>query len=251
MRRALIAACLTVGALVGSTAAEAVPYDLTADFSNTDNPNAAGWSYVYPGLHHISAPDSVGNHLEPALANGFFGAGANLNNDTPFVFKSAIDGHAATGLTDSDFMTGDVVVHTPNSGSALTIQWKAPTAGTITDLAASLWYAHSTVARSNNVVLSLAGIVLDSWTISSSEHAGRGNAAAYAGAGPFAVAAGDLLTLSFTRTSPEYGSLVGVAASFEFAAAVTPIPAALPLFMTGLAGLGWIARRRGKAAVHG
>jgi hypothetical protein len=32
----------------------------------------------------------------------------------------------------------------------------------------------------------------------------------------------------------------------SFSAAAVPVPAALPLFATGLAGLGWLARRRKK-----
>jgi hypothetical protein len=32
------------------------------------------------------------------------------------------------------------------------------------------------------------------------------------------------------------------------ASAETPVPAALPMFATGLAGLGWLARRRRKQA---
>lgn len=59
--------------------------------------------------------------------------------------------------------------------------------------------------------------------------------------------AGDLLTLTFAKTAAQaFGSLTGVSLSFDFVA-TTPIPAALPLFVSALVGLGWFARRRKEA----
>ncbi len=254
LRLVLAVACFTLGAAALSAVAQATTFELSANYSDTANPNAAGWSYVYSGtpLAQRSEPlQSSPNALFPAIPGGYFSAGGNdLNADNPFVFQAAVSGSAA-GLHDTDFLQGDVVVHSPNSGSALSIVWKAPSAGTITDLLTSVWYAHSSVARANDVSLLVAGVLQDSWTVSSTEHNARGAAAAqYDSAGAsFAVNAGDLVTLSFTKTSGLYGSLNGVAARIEFtAAAVTPIPATLPLFMSALGGLGWFAHRRRKEA---
>jgi hypothetical protein len=251
------AALLAAGTLAGATAAQAASYNLAADYSDSANPNGA-WSYIYDGnaLAHQTSPVANGNHLIPAVpAGGFFGAGNDLNQNTPFIFKAGVNGSSA-GLTNSDFTAGDIVIHSPNDGTKnLTIVWKAPTAGTVSDLMSSAWYAHSTVARSNDVTLSLVGAVttqLGAWTISSTEHQNRGNAATYTG-GPFTVNAGDLITLSFLKTAglpvgSDFGSLAGVAMSLNFAPVATPIPAALPLLMTGLAGLGWAGHRRRKQA---
>ena len=253
MRLALVAAGLAIGTLVGATAAMAASVDLATDFSNTNNPNGQ-WSIKYGAgstlLPHQGSVQNNGNHLVPAIpGDGFFGTGSNLNADTPFVFKSAADGSSLAGLTDEDFVTGDIVVHSPNDGSNLIIEWAAPSAGTITNLAVSAWYAHSNVARSNEFSVSLANVVLDSFTLSDTQNTGKSNAGTYADAGPIAVNAGDLLTLTISKTLLQsFGSLAGVSASFDFVGSTVPIPAALPLFVSALAGLGWIARRRKQAA---
>ena len=250
---ALTAAMLTIGALVGVPAAQAATYNLTSDYSDSANPNGA-WTYVYDGsaLAHQTAPVANGNHLIPAVpGGGFFANGADFNQNTPFVFKAAVNGSSA-GLTDGDFLAGDILIHSPNDGSKdLIIQWTAPTAGTVSNLSASAWYAHSSVARSNDVTLSLVvaavTTLIDSATISSTTHAGRSNAATFADGGPFAVNAGDLITLSFLKTAgQQFGSLAGLTASLDFAPVTTPIPATLPLLMTALAGLGWAGLRRRK-----
>ena len=94
-------------------------------------------------------------------------------------------------------------------------------------------------------------MVLQSWTVSNGSNGNRNSPGTYANAGPLSVNAGQLLTLSFTMTALQsFGSLNGARLSFDFqAAAVTPVPPALPLFVSALAGLGWFAhrRRRGQA----
>jgi len=256
MRFALTAACLAVGSFLSSAVAQAATYDLAADFGTANSPGSA-WSFAYSGgalPHQASAVNN--NHLYPAIpGSGFFGTGSNLNADNPFIFKAAVNGSSANGvpgqtLDDGDFLAGDVVVHSPNDGSALTITWTAPAAGTINNLEGSVWYAHSTVDRSNDASFSLAGTVLNNWTLSPTINSDRSGPGGVTGDGVL-VAAGDLLTLTFAKTALQaFGSLAGVALSFDFnATAVTPIPAALPMFITALAGLGWFARRRrGQAA---
>ena len=258
MRLGLAAAVLAIGSLVGAAAAEAATYDLTTDYSATDNPNSQGWSYSKSSgsgaglLPHQSAPNSGSpNHLMPAIPGDYFSSGGNdLNSNNPFLFKAAVNGSSA-GLTDGDFLAGDIVVHSPNDGSALVISWTAPTAGTISDLFAAAWYAHSSLAtpRSNEVVLSVAGAFIASWTVSSTDNPNRDQPGSFSG-GVFSVNAGDLLSLSFTKSLGQtFGSLNGVQMSFNFTpTATTPIPPALPLFASGLVGLGWFGHRKRKQA---
>jgi hypothetical protein len=249
MRLALIAACLTAGALVGSGTAQAATYDLAADYSNTANPNGA-WSYNYGGnpLAHQAGPTTA-NPLNPAISpDGYFSTGSDLNANTPDVLKAVVNGSSGGG-NNGDFLAGDIVIHSPNDGTDLTIAWTAPSAGTITNLSAAVWYAHSVVTRSNDVELSLANAVLASWTVSTADNTNRSDAGTFSGTGPYAVAAGQLLTLTFAKSlAQSFGSLNGVAVAFDFVGSTVPIPAALPLFMSALVGLGWFARRRREAA---
>jgi hypothetical protein len=238
------------GVLISATAAQAVTYNLTTDYSDTANPNG-DWSYNFAGnpVPHQTAPQANGNPAIPAIPpGGYFSTGNNLNTDTPDIVKAAVNGSGA-GETDQDFLAGDILVHSPNNGAPVTIDWTAPSDGTITNLSTAVWYAHSVVTRSNDVTLSLANVVLSSWTVSNGSFGNRNTPGTFANAGPFSVNAGDLLTLSFEMTTGQsVGSLNGVMASFDFAASTVPIPAALPLFVSALAGLGWIARRRRAAA---
>lgn len=52
----------------------------------------------------------------------------------------------------------------------------------------------------------------------------------------------------FAETSYDVhgGTVGGTLAQIQIGTATTPLPAALPMFATGLAGLGWLARRRRK-----
>jgi hypothetical protein len=256
VRLALVAACFAVGSLVGASAAQAVPYDLANDFDTANTPGSA-WTLTYSGAgftHQAAAINN--NHLFNAIpANGFWGTGNNLNENTPVVFKAAVGGSGTTqpGLSDADFHAGDVVVHSPNlANEVLTITWTAPTAGNILGLDVSVWYAHSTVDRSSDVSLAL-GLIAVNWTVKNDgtlvpPDSDRNVPLTYSNAGPIAVTAGQLLTLSFAKSAfEEFGSLAGVMASFDFQSTV-PIPAALPLFVSALAGLGWMARRRRQEA---
>jgi hypothetical protein len=254
LRLALAPVCLVFGTLAGASAVRAATYDLSAGFDTANNVGSS-WSVTYSGgalPHQASAANN--NPLYPAIpSGGFFGVGSDLNNDTPFAFKAAVNGSSANGvpgetLKDSDFLAGDIIVHTPDDGSALTISWTAPTAGILTDLITSVWYAHSTVDRSNVVTTTVAGVFISSVPINNvvnrdRDHAGQSNVI------PFNLDAGDLITLSFAKSGGTFGSLAGVAMSFDFtASAVTPIPAALPLFVSALVGLGWLGRRRREQA---
>ena len=89
---------------------------------------------------------------------------------------------------------------------------------------------------------------LGTWTVSNGTNGDRDHPGTFDAAGAtYAVNAGDLVTLSFLKSDGQtFGSLVGLTESFTFTAAVapTPLPAAFPLFASGLIGLGWLGRRK-------
>jgi hypothetical protein len=59
-----------------------------------------------------------GNPLRPALVSGYWGTGNDLSVNTPDLFKALVNG-SSTGESNLDFLTGDIVGHSPNDGSIL------------------------------------------------------------------------------------------------------------------------------------
>ncbi|MBS0503260.1 MAG: PEPxxWA-CTERM sorting domain-containing protein [Proteobacteria bacterium] len=153
------------------------------------------------------------------------------------------NGSATGAYNDNDFLAGDVLVHTNNSGAPTAITWTAPGAGSIV-LNSSVWYAHSIVSRSDEIMALLNATTLGSATVTNGIT--RANQLALAG-GTYTVAAGDVLTFDFSKTAgQQFGSLVGIAATIDFTPRATgvPEPASWALMIAGFAMAGAGVRRR-------
>ena len=97
-------------------ASAATSYNLSNDFSYSNNPNDA-WSFLYgTTLLTSQVPLNNGNPLYPAALPGYWSTGADLWSNTPDVIKAAVNGSSA-GETDSDFLAGDVIIHSPNAAN--------------------------------------------------------------------------------------------------------------------------------------
>jgi hypothetical protein len=237
------------------TTAHATIYDLGADWSDISNPNGV-WSFTYGSLpstsgllSHQTALNN-GNHLYPAVANGMWGAGPDLNTNTPEIFKAAVDGSSA-GLTNSDFLTGDIVLHSPNSfGDSIFVNWTAPTAGSIS-IGGGVWYAHSSVDRAFDSTIYLNSSVQSSATINSTFN--RDNQLVFGGS--TTLQAGDVISIGFAKSAgQQFGSLSGLRFTVDFMPSVTPpaVPEASTwaMMIAGFGAVGFAMRRRRSATVR-
>ncbi len=238
---------LAVALALTGTAHALTPYSLANDFSDIDNPNGV-WSFMQgsTALTHHSPLEGNGNTLNPAVANGFWGTGDDLNTDVPFVAKTVLNGANVIGYGNQDFVLGDVIAHSPNAGESLFINWTAPATGTIS-YNASAWYAHSGVLRANEVLVTLDGT--SQGVASLINEVNDRDAPMPLWGTSLAVAAGDVLSFEIRKeASQQFGSITGLNVAVDFTAAPVPEPAAYGLMMLGLGAVGAAARRRAGAA---
>src|SRR4051812_37956366 len=85
--------------------AHAVLYNLSNDFSDVNNPSGA-WSYRRATTLLPHANNASANAINAVATNGFWGQSTDYNSS---IFKTTGPGSAASGYTDNDFLTGDVL----------------------------------------------------------------------------------------------------------------------------------------------
>lgn len=238
-----VLAILTCVTAIGIPAvAQAQVYSLSGDWSDAANPNGA-WSYG-PGLSHYAQPSSgPANDLNATAANGYWGSGPDFFS-SPFMVKVTANGSSTGAYNDNDFLAGDVVVHSPNSGAPTSITWTAPSAGSIA-LISSVWYAHSIVSRSDDILALLNGTMIGSATVTNGIT--RASQLTLVN-GSFTVAAGDVLTFDFTKSAgQQFGSIAGISATIDFTPDVTgavPEPATWAMMILGFGMIGVSLRGR-------
>jgi hypothetical protein len=201
----------------------AVSWDLTADWSDTANPNGP-WSYRHGAelLPHVDRWEHAVSYFlgpQPAWAREEIGT-----SRIPSFFRSS-----APVADAHDYEPGDVVCHTQDEANGIGsgpagIVWRSPVDGTV-DVSGAVWMGRD-IGRSNHWSLWLNDVKLTEGDIASGDpysraapfdfDAGTGGAAALSSLG---VRFGDVLKLLLERTSL-YGDFVGVRMHVSFTSAL-------------------------------
>ena len=195
-----MAAFLPLILMAGGLEAATTNYDLTTDWSNTNNPNGV-WRLL-SGKVLLPYQSSFAGCFNNTLGvTGGWAPGNVVGNCIPAFFKAT-----GTGL-NNDYFAGDLLVHSVdgNNGSGhgqAFVTWTAPADGTI-DYSGSIWYAHDAVHRSNNFLLTLGVNTLAQGTIAYNGGFTRSNPDQFSGNG-YLVHSGDVIALEVYE-SPGYG----------------------------------------------
>ena len=205
---------LLFAAAIGLPKAEAITYDLNADWSDSSNPNGV-WSY------------DEGTNLLPHQTNWDPGdftlaqpAWARSSLMTDHTFLPAWLKLSSTPLFALDLQIGDVALHTTDVTNGVgsgpgNVTWTSPITGTV-DLSGSVWEARD-IGRSNRWSLDINGTVVSQGDISAANSSrsspfdlasGTGGTAALDN---ISVAVGEVIKLQFDETSSDtFGDFVGV-----------------------------------------
>ncbi len=248
MGHVVASAGLLAAFALGSPASAAI-YSLADDFGAVNSQGSA-WSITQGDtLLDFYPQPTTANTLNAAAANGYWGVGPNFNTFVPFIVQASVNG-AATGVyNNNDFLAGDVIIHSPNAGEPLFINWTAPAAGLIS-YTSSLWYGHSPVNRINQVSALLQGSSLGGTSVSNSNT--RANPITSLSGSNIAVNAGDVLAFSFARASGQpVGSINGLSLIVDFTGSTVPEPATWGMMLIGFGGIGAALRSRRRSLALG
>ena len=218
-----------VGAfLLAALPVAAADYDLVADWNPGTNPNGA-WAY-----QSGSVPMPYWSSIVALAGSGGYAPSAAGGHFLPVFWQSAGSG-------------SDILVHSHDgfngfsaTGEA-TLTWTSPIDGTI-DLSGYFYYAQSSLLRSNEVSVTLAGTPLASATVSYLQHQDYANRYTFS-FNDLTVAAADKLSITFIR-SPGFAPGTVTALDIHIVAQPVPEPATVAQMLGGLAVLAWLARRR-------
>ncbi len=249
MKNRLFASLLTLLAVgILPLQAGTISYDLASQWVNNSNPNGA-FSFKQGNslLPYQSSLAGLGALALPGLTKGY------APGDVPGNFLPIIGQASGNGESANDYIAGDVVFHTVDgfngnpAGGQFHIDWTAPTSGTIT-ISGDIWYAQSSVTRSNDFSLELVrgGVVIqtiETGTISPTSvlGSGRNNQDPLSSGGSLAVNSGDVIELVAQRSAGQSAGSAD-ALNLTITETSTPEPATWGFACIGIATLGLVRR---------
>lgn len=230
------AAALAAG-FAASASAATFSFDLTADYSSANNPNGA-WSFTVGGGGITEVP------LQSTTFLGFpaWEAKSGAQSSAPIVFKLPVPFQS--------FGANEVIVKLPDftdigqNGPLTNIVFTSPVAG-VAAISGSITHGGGALPAGYRLFETHTNALLDAGGI------GSGDPPHVFSASGVNLSVNDLVVLLLspvTLSPPSPFVAIRLHIDIETPDVVqTPIPGALPLFATGLAVLGFLARRKRKA----
>ena len=176
--------------------ADLITFDLTADWSDSSNPNGV-WSYEVNG----------------AIAASGTRSGDTFGTPTP-IWGSGFTGWSKSNGTEGffhDWSAGDVFGHTPTPAGSIAIAWTSPDDGTV-DITGGIWEGRD-IGRSNVWSLTKNGVTLTGGSIASGD--------AFDSSNPFDFLTGSGGSSAITGISVSTGDTLRLVVSQSIGVAIT------------------------------
>lgn len=212
--------------------------DLFTDFSATNNPNGA-WTYG-----HAASPGASFSAYSLAAASNLDGVHAGLQGWSVAAATAPVLGinHSGSLIDDGNVSlpTGVVLLHGQGVGpGASEVRWAAPQAGAYQVTASFTGYQRNMQAK--------VAVFNGNSSLYGNSIAGLGGSASFSAV--VNLLAGDALTFAVNRDAADPGGFAGNWTGLALSITAVPEPQAWSLMFAGMAGLGFAARRRGRASV--
>lgn len=236
--RMIFVYCFTILFTMGLIgAAGAVTFDLKNDWSSTNNPNGV-WS-----LNKGSNPLPLQTNYD---STGQFAKDLKAFAERQFPFAGHVPVWTQAtkdNFWEGDFLTGDIVFHPSTPGNTLNpfaesnATWTSTLAG-VAQVTGNVWYGGLNQDRGVSWTLYLNESSLTSGSVFNGDSYDRSNPLTFSVPG-LVVNPGDVLKFEgVTQTGTIYPWFIGVNLTVDVTpASVVPLPPAVWLFGTGLAGL--------------
>ncbi len=220
--------------LAGGGITKANIYDLSADWSDTKNPNGV-WAYWVtggvPSTSYTRGADYFSYPPGPPRIWAY--------NNWAYMGWSQSNG-SELFETPGELLPGDIYGHTPDNGAqSIEIRWTSPLDGLV-DITGGAW-AIREIGRSNYWQLTINDIIQASGVVGSGDAYSRSNPNSF-NLNDITIHVGDVVGFLARKNAGPFGDYIAV----DLRIVPVPVPGAVLLGVLGLSFAGWRLKRQTK-----